>query len=276
MRDRKSMLIMIALVMIVICGGLFLLNGESYETESKKDSSSEKEVENDENTIDESEATYTIAEDKTEEKHDDQITEMADETGAAEQSESQSSESVVKQEEGTSYSSGTKEDELVNDNENKEMVYDSEAIMTILDQSVISDSGTYLSYFKKNRYENSSINAYGKERTDCFSVNTAVSYNLWGGGTQYVIFNIEDLNAKKSLEFTICGEKGTEGEMNVSVYIDRELEGDPDYNYHFDSCTVPQTASIDIRGASSMGILVNNMCSRENRMVFYDLAVSDE
>ena len=149
----------------------------------------------------------------------------------------------------------------------------SEQIMSLLASSLISESGAYTPIIDKEGFERKSIGSFGKERTNCFSVNTGASYNLWGGGRQFVIFNIEDLNDYDFLEFTICGENGTSGEMDVSIYVDHEIDESPDYNFHMSSCTNPETAQINIKGASSLGILVNNLTGHENRMVFYDLAV---
>ena len=152
---------------------------------------------------------------------------------------------------------------------------DAEQIVTILSESVISDSGTFASYIDRDDWERRTIGSFGEQHTNCFSVNTGASYNMWGGGTQFVSFNIKELNDYQFLNFTICGENGTDGEMNVDVYVDREMEGDPDYNYHFNSCTIPAEAKINIQGASFIGILVNNLSGNENRMVFYNLSVSD-
>lgn len=150
---------------------------------------------------------------------------------------------------------------------------DSEQIMYLLASSLISDSGTYTPIIDEEGYECRSVGSFGKERTNCFTVNTGASYNLWGGGRQFVLFNIEDLNAYDFLEFTICGENGTSGEMDISIYVDQEINDSPDYNFHMDSCSNPETAQINIKGASSLAILVNNLTGHENRMVFYDLAV---
>lgn len=152
---------------------------------------------------------------------------------------------------------------------------DAEQIITILSESVISDSGTFASYIDRDDWERRTIGSFGEQHTNCFSVNTGARYNMWGGGTQFVSFNIKELNDYQFLNFTICGENGTDGEMNVDVYVDREMEGDPDYNYHFNSCTIPAEAKINIQGASFIGILVNNLSGNENRMVFYNLSVSD-
>ena len=150
-----------------------------------------------------------------------------------------------------------------------------EQIITILTQSIISESGTFASYIDREDWERRSIGSFGEQHTNCFSVGTGASYNMWGGGTQSVSFNITDLNDYQFLNFIICGENGTDGEMEVDIYIDREMEGEPDYNYHFSSCTIPAEAKIDIHGASFISILVNNLSNNENRMVFYDLSVSD-
>ena len=285
MRNLNYFFVLLTLIMIVVFGGLFLLNGKSYKGKNggeEKEKVSEGSTEEDDET-EGSELMTTTSEEKPDltdnEQHEEKDAEPylypEEEATVTEPDEPQKGPSEMVHEESTADTSiGVDEGSV--EEETKQIVYNSETIMMALDQAVISDSGTYTAYFNKNPYEYKSIGAYGKTRTDCFSVNTGASFNMWGGGTQFVIFNVEDLNENKYLSFTICGENGTEGEMNVSVYLNRELEGEPDYNYHFESCTVPQTATIDIQGASSLGILVNNLSSRENRMVFYDLAVSGD
>lgn len=54
-------------------------------------------------------------------------------------------------------------------------VYDSKEIMKVLSNSVVSDSGSYADYFGTK-----SISVFAEDRYNCFSINTAVSYNLWG------------------------------------------------------------------------------------------------
>ena len=151
--------------------------------------------------------------------------------------------------------------------------FDSEQIMSLLANSLISDSGTYAPWFDREDYEYRYISSFGKQHTNCFSINTGASFNMWGGGTQFASFNVEALNEFDYLQFTICGENGTSGEMDVSIYIDREMEGTPDYNCHFSSCTIPETVQLNINGARFISIVVNNLTDHENRMVFYDLEV---
>ena len=147
---------------------------------------------------------------------------------------------------------------------------DSEQIMTQLASAVIDDSGSYIPWFDYDGYECRSIASLGENQTYCFSVNADSTSS---GSTQYVTFDVEDLNAFNMLQFNISGEDGASGPMDVYIYVDRAMEGNPDYYYHFDSCTVPTTAQIDINNASYISIVVSNSSDCDNTLVFYDLEV---
>ena len=159
-------------------------------------------------------------------------------------------------------------DEFYEDNGNPVQL-DSEQIMLALSNSLIAKSGTFISYLNETGYANCS----GSNHTNCFSISTDVGDNMLGYGMQFVQFDLNGLNDFKTLLLTICGESGASGEMEVSIFIDREMEGDPDVYFYFDECTVPETAEININGASFIYILVNNLADHDNSMVFYDLEV---
>ena len=159
-------------------------------------------------------------------------------------------------------------DEFYEDNGNPVQL-DSEQIMLALSNSLIAKSGTFISFFDGTGYANCS----GSNHTNCFSISTDVGDNMLGYGMQFVQFDLNGLNDFRTLLLTICGESGAYGEMEVSIFIDRDMEGSPDLYYYFDECTVPETAEININGASFIYILVNNLADHENSMVFYDLEV---
>ncbi len=141
----------------------------------------------------------------------------------------------------------------------------SEQIFRILDKNKISDSGTYASYSGAT-----SINVFAKDETNCFSINTAASFNMWGGGTQMVSFRIDDLNMD-TLNLKICGETGTSDAMSVNVYVDiTDIDNaNPNYIYDFDA-PYPVDASINIKDATTLTFVVINHTSHTNRIAFYD------
>lgn len=150
-------------------------------------------------------------------------------------------------------------------------VFDEETIMGVLSQSVASDSGTYENYLGSK-----SISVFAEEKHNCFSINTAVSYNMWGGNVQDVVFNISELNEIGTLNFKIGGETGSDGSMVVDVFVGQAIGDYPDYTYEIEAAAEPIEASIDITGANSLGIRVTNCSSNENRLVFFDFSAPNK
>ena len=146
-------------------------------------------------------------------------------------------------------------------------VFDGEAIMEILSESVASDSGTYENYLGSK-----SISVFAEEQHNCFSINTAVSYNMWGGNVQDVVFNISKLKEIGTLNFKIGGETGSNGSMVVDIFVGQAIGDYPDYTYEVEAAAEPIEASIDITSANSLGIRVTNNSSNENRLVFFDFS----
>lgn len=141
----------------------------------------------------------------------------------------------------------------------------SKEIMQILSSSLLSESGTYKEYLGSD-----SINAYAEDQHNAFSINTAASYNMWGGGVQNVSFKIDDFNFN-SLKFTICGETGTSGEITVEIFLDRPVDDSgADYSFTLDDAPFPVDAEIDISNKSTMSIQVTNHSGHENRIAFFN------
>jgi tetratricopeptide (TPR) repeat protein len=141
----------------------------------------------------------------------------------------------------------------------------SKDIMQILSESVLSQSGTYKAYLGSD-----SINAFAEDQYNAFSINTAVSYNMWGGGVQNVSFKISKFTFD-TLNFTICGETGTSGSVTIDVFLDHSVDdGSPDYSFTLDDAAYPINAVIDVSGKTTMAFKVTNHAGRENRIVFYD------
>lgn len=143
-------------------------------------------------------------------------------------------------------------------------IYNSKEIIKILSKSVVSDSGTYADYLGSD-----SISVFAKDRHNCFSLNTAVSYNLWGGNVQTVVFNTSDLKKLKKLKFKIGGETGCSGAMQVEIFINKTFDAKANYVYQLDASAIPIKASINIQNATSLGIRVTNNSTNQNRIVFY-------
>ena len=147
-------------------------------------------------------------------------------------------------------------------------IYSSKEIMNILSSSIVTDSGTL-----RTHINGETISVFAKDRTDCFSMNTAVSYNLWGGNVQEVVFNISDLSNKfPTLYFYVGGETGTKGVMVVEFFLDKTFEETPDYTFSFECSDIPDLHSLKIDGKTSMSIRVTNTSGNVNRVVFFDFS----
>ena len=148
-----------------------------------------------------------------------------------------------------------------------EKVYDNERIMKILSNSIVSDSGTYKSYLGAE-----SISVFAEDRYNCFSINTAVSYNLWGGNVQNVIFNVSELSDLDVLKFDVGGETGSSGSMKVEVFLDKTFDDGADDIYELDASAIPINISVNINGVTSMGIRVTNFSNNINKLVFFNFS----
>lgn len=152
-----------------------------------------------------------------------------------------------------------------------EKVYSSEEIMRILDQYIVSDSGAYEAHLGSN-----SISVFAEDRYNCFSINTLVSYNLWGHNVQEVKFNISHLNDIDFLVFKVGGQTGASGSVCVEIYIDKDIGDSPDYTYNIEASGIPiEVTPIDITNATSMAIRVTNNSGKQNRIVFFDFSEID-
>ena len=141
----------------------------------------------------------------------------------------------------------------------------SKDIMQILSASVLSQSGTYKAYLGSD-----SINTFAEDQHNAFSINTAASYNMWGGGVQNVSFRISEFTFN-TLSFTICGETGTSGSVTIDVFLDHSVEdGAPDYIFTLNDAQYPLTAEIDVSGMTTLAFRISNHAGHENRIVFYD------
>lgn len=143
--------------------------------------------------------------------------------------------------------------------------FSGDTIISILSSSVVSDTGTYQAYLGSE-----SISVFAEDKYNCFSINTAVSYNLWGGNVQEVIFNVSNLCEIGVLGFKIGGETGDRGEMYIEFFLDKIPDNSPDYAFDLNAADLPIDVSLDISNTSSLGIRVTNKSSNQNRLVFFD------
>lgn len=151
--------------------------------------------------------------------------------------------------------------------------YSSEDIMKMLSDSVVISSDGY-----KEHLGSDSIIVFAEEQHNCFSIGTAVSYNLWNANIQSVVFNISKLKEIEHLSFDIGGTSksdiadGSSGSMTVEIFIDKTMEDDADYKFDLEASAIPTPVSIDIKDATSLSIRVTNHSGNLNRLVFFNFA----
>lgn len=148
-------------------------------------------------------------------------------------------------------------------------VYNSKEIMKVLSKSIVSDCSSYSEYF-----DSDSISVFAKKKHNCFSINTAVSYNLWGSNVKTISFNITDLNKFNNLNFKIGGETKCSGSMTAEFFVDRSFKKKANKIYNFDASAVPKKISINIKNAKTFGIRVTNNSNNINNIVFFDFSVT--
>lgn len=142
-------------------------------------------------------------------------------------------------------------------------------IMNILSSSVTSSTAGYGTWTGGEE-----LSVFAELYTNCFAFYTAVSYNLWGGNVQSVMFNAKELqNQMKDLYMSIGGETGDSGTATVEIFKDKSVdENEPDESYDIDLSCAPVRIKVKVKGLTSLGIRVTNHAGSENRIVFFDLS----
>lgn len=148
-------------------------------------------------------------------------------------------------------------------------VYDGKEIMKILSKSIVSDCSSYVEYLGSD-----SISVFAEDKHNCFSMETAVSYNLWGGNVKTISFNITDLNKFNTLNFQIGGEtKKCKGFMTAEFFIDKSFDKKATKVHNFDAVEEPKMISLNIKNAKSFGIKLTNKSNNVNNIVFFGFSV---
>lgn len=148
-------------------------------------------------------------------------------------------------------------------------VYDSKEIMKILSKSIVSDCSSYAEYLGSD-----SISVFAEDKHNCFSINTAVSYNLWGSNVKTIKFNIKDLNKFNKLNLRIGGETKSNGSMTAEFFVDESFDKKATKVHKFDASEEPKIVSISIKNAKSFGIRITNHSNHINNIVFFGFSVT--
>lgn len=129
------------------------------------------------------------------------------------------------------------------------------------------DSNTYTSFAGDG---NNGFTMYGKTYTNGFTMSMGASYNIWGNGEQYAIYNIESISDKYStIKFLIGHVDGYEtANVTVNIYLDKAVGDSPDYIFDISPDISPQEYPVNIVGKRGMIIQVCNTGGGTNKVGF--------
>lgn len=128
---------------------------------------------------------------------------------------------------------------------------------------------TYQSYSGNG---NTGFKMFGDTYTNGFTMTMGASYNMWGGGTQYVTYNISSVSKEYSLIKLLAGHVDgyASNDIKIEFYLDKSLDENSDYEYTVSPNVSPQWLSIDITDCSAMTIQVSNLGGDTNCIGFAD------
>lgn len=146
-------------------------------------------------------------------------------------------------------------------------VYSSKEIMAMLEQAKVNSTSGF--DFRGSE----PISVFAKDRSNCFTFRTAVSYNLWGHEVQSVVFNVEEIcEVIPTLYFSVGGADGSSGSMLVEFFVDSTTDEQATESFELECSAYPLQSSINIENAKSLVIRVRNKSGNENVVVFYDFS----
>lgn len=141
--------------------------------------------------------------------------------------------------------------------------------MKVVSDSFVTDTGGYQEHFTASE----SVNVFAEDVTNCFTILCAASYNIWGGGTQEAVFNLNKIsNSGDTLTFTSGLTSGCCDYIECAIYLDGEEIPYLEFNMNADSA--PLTHTIDnLSQHSSMKIVLNNCSGNMNTACFYNFII---
>lgn len=118
-----------------------------------------------------------------------------------------------------------------------------------------------------------SFQMFGREYNDGFTMSMGASYNMWGNGVQYAIFNVEDLSREyASIRLLVGHVDGYDvGDITLEIYVDKNLEQEPDITHVIKAEEAPKEVGIGLNGAKSLIIKVSNQGGSTNMAGFGEI-----
>lgn len=132
----------------------------------------------------------------------------------------------------------------------------------------MKNSASYKGY---EGYE--SFQMFGREYNDGFTISMGASYNMWGNGVQYAIFNVEEISREyASIQLLVGHVDGYDvGDITLEIYVDKNLEQEPDITHVIKAEEAPAEIGIDLNGAKSLIIKVSNQGGSTNMAGFGEI-----
>lgn len=155
--------------------------------------------------------------------------------------------------------------------DNEEEMNEEQMSISILNYKV-NDSGTYREFSNSGE----SFIMFGQEYSIGFTMRVAASFNIWGGGIQYVVFAVGNLSDKGNYLNLSIGNVEGNGDVYVRVFLDKTTDDGHDYEFFISSQVAPlYNERIYIRDRESMIIQVVNTGDNSLTVGFTDLMIID-
>lgn len=153
-------------------------------------------------------------------------------------------------------------------NETFKVLIDRDA-MKVVSDAFVTDTGGYQEHFTASE----SVNVFAEDITNCFSVLCGASFNIWGCGTQEVVFNLNKISKSgDALTFTSGLTSGCSDYIECKIYLDNE--DIPYLEFTMNADSAPLTHTIDnLSQHSSMKIVLNNCSGNMNTACFYNFII---
>lgn len=139
----------------------------------------------------------------------------------------------------------------------------------LLTDSLVTSGEGYATHSGKD-----TVNVFAEEVENAVTINTAVSYNIWGLNVQEAAYSTRKMREKGNLLTLQMGmESGSKETMTVEIYVsDPEV---PDFEVVLEASNAPVRCTVDISKGDTLRIVATNHADVYNRVVLYDFELSN-
>lgn len=144
-----------------------------------------------------------------------------------------------------------------------------EETFKLLTDSLVTSGGGYATHAGKD-----TVNVFAEEVRNAVTINTAVSYNIWGLNVQEAAYSTRKMREEGNLLTLQMGmESGSKETMTVEIYVsDPEI---PDFEVVLEAANAPVRCTVDISKGDTLRIVATNHADVYNRVVLYDFELSN-